>query len=823
MPRIPRRTLDGLPEEAYQDSFTAQKSAVEPLPQDEKLYSTLVNSLGGIVWEADGETFQFIFVSPQAERILGYPIEQWLNEPNFWLKHTHADDADWCAAFCVDATMHRRDHQFEYRMMAADGRVIWLHDIISVISAPDGQVRLRGIMVDITERKRIEEALETRLRFETLLTELSAAFANLPAEQVEQEIEHWLRRLAELLEVDRATFFQFREDGQTIHRTHSYTVPGIEPLTPGTINERFPWMTEQLRRGQTTKWLRIPDDIPAEAAEEREYFIKVGVKSGMNIPVSIGGAVVCALAFASLRAYRDWSDAMVARLRLVGEIFANALARKHAEEANHKLVQDLAKRVKELTALHNTARILLQSEADSPIMARALSSLLPPAFKHPEVAAARIRLGGNEVATPAFTSAKSALRADFTTADEQAGSIEVIYTEERPPATEGPFLAEERALVNTLADMLRTAYDRRQAESLLRESEMRFRQLTENIREVLWMHTPDFSETLYISPAYEVVWGRTCESMYREPRSFLEAIHPEDRQRVDETIEQNRLAGFEVEYRIIRPDGSVRWIWDRGCPIKDAEGNFYRIAGLAEDITERKQAEEQYRMTSEQLRALTASLRSAREEEGVRIAREIHDELGSALTSLRWDLEEMDKTLAEAKVQSSLPAFRQKIEAMSKLIDATVNTVRRISSELRPSVLDDLGLAAALEWQAQQFEARTGIVCRYDCSLDDLELDRKQSTSLFRISQEALTNLLRHAQATRVGIMLELDVDALILSISDNGKGITEDEKRGRRSLGLLGMRERAHLIGGEVSIEGVAGKGTTVVVRVPLARPTKD
>lgn len=125
------------------------------------LYSKLVNSLDGIVWEADGETFQFRFVSPQAEKILGYPIAEWL-EPNFWINHTHPDDTDWCSAFCLDSTQKRQDHEFEYRMIAADGSIVWLHDIVSVKDEPGGQLCLRGIMLDITKRKQAEDELRKK-------------------------------------------------------------------------------------------------------------------------------------------------------------------------------------------------------------------------------------------------------------------------------------------------------------------------------------------------------------------------------------------------------------------------------------------------------------------------------------------------------------------------------------------------------------------------------------------------------------------------------------------------------------------------------------
>ena len=226
---------------------------------------------------------------------------------------------------------------------------------------------------------------------------------------------------------------------------------------------------------------------------------------------------------------------------------------------------------------------------------------------------------------------------------------------------------------------------------------------------------------------------------------------------------------------------------------------------------------------AEQLRALSASSQSAREEEGTRIAREIHDELGCSLTSLKWDLEVLDKILSTTDNQSQLTALRETIGAMMKVTDNTINAVRRIASELRPSILDDLGLLEAVEWQAQNFQGRTGIVCDCECSLEEVHLNQDQSTVVFRIFQEALTNVLRHAQATKVKVVMENMADEFMLTIKDNGRGITEDEKTGQLSLGILGMQERAHLAGGHVDVVGAPGCGTLVAVRIPLSGAIHD
>lgn len=231
---------------------------------------------------------------------------------------------------------------------------------------------------------------------------------------------------------------------------------------------------------------------------------------------------------------------------------------------------------------------------------------------------------------------------------------------------------------------------------------------------------------------------------------------------------------------------------------------------VANDITEQKHAEEA-------LRALSARLHSAREEEGTRIAREIHDELGGILTGLKWDLEKIDKTLNSPGDSSHLFEIHNRISSMTGLIETTINTVRRIASELRPGVLDDLGLVPAVEWQIEQFQARSGLKCHWTNNASDIELTRERATAVFRILQEILTNVLRHAGAANLYVKLSRSNGYFEMEVSDDGRGITESQMRNPGSLGLLGMRERALLVGGEVRITGREGGGTTVLVRVPF------
>jgi len=233
---------------------------------------------------------------------------------------------------------------------------------------------------------------------------------------------------------------------------------------------------------------------------------------------------------------------------------------------------------------------------------------------------------------------------------------------------------------------------------------------------------------------------------------------------------------------------------------------------LESEVAERKEAQRRLEESQSQLRRLSAHLQAAREEERIRIAREIHDELGQALAGLK-----MDVAWLQRSQNRQAPAIPPRLEDMSVLIDATVQAVRRIATELRPSILDDLGLAAAIEWQLDEFRERTGLECVLTSNLKSMVLEATSATALFRIFQEALTNVARHASATRVAVNLDEGPDSLTLRIQDNGRGISEEEMRQAKSFGLLGMRERVYLLEGEIDIRGAPGQGTTVTVRIPL------
>ncbi len=299
----------------------------------------------------------------------------------------------------------------------------------------------------------------------------------------------------------------------------------------------------------------------------------------------------------------------------------------------------------------------------------------------------------------------------------------------------------------------------------------------------------------------------------------------EERARVSAAI-AGASAGEPVrlQTRIWSTRGLFMWIDASFSPLRNDTGAVTHVVGSGVDITARKKAEEaqlqmqeELRTSNDRLRALAARLDSVREEERRGMAREVHDQIGQALTALKLDLGWIRKQVAGA----TNDVLVARITGMEGLIDQTLETARRVSADLRPAILDDLGLGAAIQWQSREFEKRTGISCKLELPNERPRLPAQAAVALFRIVQEALTNVARHAGARRVEIRLEVTGEASTLTVTDDGRGASGDELGRPSSLGVLGMRERALVLGGSVTITGTAGAGTTVVARIPIG-PTE-
>jgi PAS domain S-box-containing protein len=365
-------------------------------------------------------------------------------------------------------------------------------------------------------------------------------------------------------------------------------------------------------------------------------------------------------------------------------------------------------------------------------------------------------------------------------------------------------------IVTIIANQRRFVTIEREKLDALKKSEQRFRSLIENSFDVITLFDAD-GTILFSSESTFRVLGYTPEELRQLPRG--EFIGAEELKRIKNSFEHHQDDGQPVhfQFRVRHRGGSLRWLEGIATNLL-SEPSVNAIVVNYRDITERKKAEEKLRNSHDQLRKLAARLQTAREEERTHIAREIHDELGQMMTVLKLDLALLSRS------GDPSPETTDAIQSMSALIDTVIHSIRRIATELRPDVLEDLGLIEAFEWELETFQKRTGIETAFLSNVRELALERDRATALFRIFQEALTNIARHAHAGEVAVHVIQQNGELTLEVQDNGNGISDEDASGLKSLGLLGMKERAIMIGGELLIKGENGKGTLVRVRVPLS-----
>lgn len=471
---------------------------------------------------------------------------------------------------------------------------------------------------------------------------------------------------------------------------------------------------------------------------------------------------------------------------------------------------EIKERVKELQCLYKISDIANNPEATIETILAECVHILPGAYQHEDIACARIIVDKCTFASPSFTDTAWKQSADILSLGKKVGTIEVTYTEERKEEQEGPFLKEERAMLESVADIISNAIDRRKAQTEIVESEERYRYLFQNNPALIFIWD---LETLGIMEANETAlqaYGYTREELLQ--MTVLGLRSKEDAPRIIEFAKrmlQSKEPVAKGVWKHIRKNGEQMYMDITSHRIE--YNNRKAILSLAKDITEQHKAEEELKKTYEDIRRLNTHLQTIREEERASIAREIHDELGQQLTGLKMDTSWLGKKIADKD-----EGIQHKITDMLSLIDTTVKTVRRISSDLRPGVLDDLGLIAALEWQSGEFQKRSGIVCHFVSDFNESEPDKKTAMGIFRVYQEALTNVMRHSNATEVNAKLEKHDGHVMLTVTDNGKGFDSESDGERKTLGLIGMKERALMMGGELKITSTRGLGTTITLTIP-------
>ena len=348
---------------------------------------------------------------------------------------------------------------------------------------------------------------------------------------------------------------------------------------------------------------------------------------------------------------------------------------------------------------------------------------------------------------------------------------------------------------------------------MLRESDDRFRQLAEHVREVFWLLEVSTGQVLYLNDAFRTVFDRPTRPVYDDRNAWLDSVHADDRAEIENlhaSIEKG-IDNWDVEYRIVRPNGEVRWLHERAFPVAAPGGAAFRIAGIADDITALKTSLEENRHYQSRLQELTRELDQARESEQHRIAATLHDDVGQNLAVVRIRLGQLGKDLPDEQ-----KAF---LNSTAELVHQTIDSTRNLMVELSPAPLYELGFWPAVDRLANQVTAQSDIEVVCENLSPEVSVNLDSATVLFRIVRELLHNCVKHSETKQAVVRQFVEDDQLVIQVEDNGLGFEPPANWSQTTgLGLLMTHERARSLGGEMDIDSASGHGTRVSISVPLA-----
>ncbi len=381
---------------------------------------------------------------------------------------------------------------------------------------------------------------------------------------------------------------------------------------------------------------------------------------------------------------------------------------------------------------------------------------------------------------------------------------------------ENKFDIKELGFLRIVTKQIESAIDNAWMAEALKTSEKKYRDLYENVPAGIYCKSYDGRIIMANPTLIQMLGYESFEEMAVLNRKRSAFVKEKSRAEMSARVSKKQSMITEFESSWIKKDGSAIEVIESVRSITNASGRVLYYEGTVTDITERKMFERKIRSSRARLRKLTSYLQQFREEERTLIAREIHDEFAQLLTGMSIDLAWLKQRLPKYLEHNTDNGVFEKLDNFSTLLSSAFDAVKKICAQLRPRVLDELGIIAAIKWQIDTVKAQTNIDFDFEFSEEFSATDPKITTALFRIFQESLTNIIRHSGATKVSIRMKKKDDTIVMGIKDNGKGIPESSKLRPGSMGLLGIRERAHELGGEVRIKGVAGKGTSIRVSIP-------
>ncbi|MEA4909244.1 MAG: PAS domain S-box protein, partial [Anaerolineaceae bacterium] len=757
---------------------TQRKQIEEALRESQNFVRKIVETTPNLVYIHDMETLQIVYCNAKVAEVLGYTVEEIIAaQSGFFSSKFHPDDQEAMRKHREDMLLARDGEIFDitYRMIRKDGSWAWLRSQESIfLRNPDGSTRqIIGTAEDVTEQLRAREALLQSERKYRLLVEQSYE-AIVLADETGMIIE-WNASAEKIFKLQRAEVV-----GRPLWDV-MYSVSGPEYKTPekyAALKEAFAGL---LATGKGV-WFEHTYEAEMEHLDGSPFV----VQSNVYAIKTEKGFLVCSTS-------RD-----------VSEQKANEKALQESEQRFRLLYEDAPLGYQSLNAQGilvevNHAWLNLLGYQAEEVLGCSFGGFLTPASRE-----------FFQGMFDQFIHNGRIHGAEFEVIRKNGSVLNVVIDGQLSFDAYGNFRQTHCILYDIT--------DRKRAEQILQQSEERLRTIIENMPVMLDAMDVDNNFVLWNRES-ERVTGYSEDEMVGNPNAW-DMLYPDQEYRQAMIAESIARSREKADFR--------SWIWNLTC--KDGSvrniawsniSSEFPIAGwhswaIGVDVTEQARAEVQLERSLNELRALSAHLQSVREEERASISREIHDELGQSLTGLKMDLYWLKSKIEKQDTQSVAQARLNKIASMVMVVDLIIDAVRRISTELRPSVLDTLGLVPAIEWLSKDFQSRSGTKCRFRSRLPDMEIDPKLSTALFRICQESLTNVVRHAQATRISISLRRENGDLVLEIQDNGTGIRQEDIEDIKSIGLIGMRERAHMFGGKIEFNGKSGIGTQILARFP-------
>ena len=648
--------------------------------------------------------------------------------------------------------------------------------------------------------------LEERLRFEALIIDLSLKFVQLPAGDVDREIMDAERRICTLLGLDFVVVWQVSDEAPGLFALTHFFSAQAGPQAPDRMRQaQYPWATEQLLAGRTIKVASL-DDLPPEAASDRETLRQFGIQSNLALPLSVGGeSPVGVLGLGTTTAERGWPDDLVKRLQLVAQVFAQALARKRAGRALRESEERVALAAEAAELGLWVWNIAGDEVWGSPRWRRLFGFTSAERVGFPQVIQ---RIHPDDRGT-----VEREVRRAVAERIDYAGEFRALL----PDGTQRWVLSRGRGQADasgTPARMLGAALDiteRKRTEEALRTSEARLAAGTE-LAGLGYYEVDYVGRTCFLDDRFREICGVPADLRDGlDPVQFwLEHVQPEDHQLLFE--ERQKLHGGDVdrialEYRYLHPAKGQRWLHHSArVAWRSAGGAGIRTFGVLREITEFKRAEEA-------ARDLSGRLLRAQETERARIAKELHDGLSQNLALLSIELEMFGQRLPKTsgQINARLAEFSRQTKALSA-------EVHRIAHGLHPAKLTQLGLVVALKGFSREVETAHGIAVRFEARDVPRTLPEDVALCLYRVTQEAIQNVVKHSGADQAQVEVFALGHALHLIITDDGKGFAVGGERDTGSLGLVSMQERVRLLHGEIAVNSGPGEGTRVEVRVPIS-----